>query len=330
MPRVSIITINYNGLNDTIECLESLKKIDYPNYEVFVVDNASRNNEGDKLKKKFGDYIKLIQSDKNLGFAGGNNFAIREIIKESKSKYICLLNNDTVVDKSFLDHLVEKAESDSNIASVMPQSLQYYNINMIDSCGIYYYKSGISLILNLNKEKDTVFKEKLFSSEGVCSIYRIQALKEIAYKDEYFDEDFFMYAEDLDLGFRLIHKGYISEFEVKSIIYHKRGTTAGKESDFARYHHSRNILLTIYKNYPTYFLLKYFISILIMQFGLGILYLKRGKLKILFKSYIGCFKMIPLIHKKREFILKSSNVKNKELIMFFEESVFPIKWILKK
>ena len=66
-PKVSIITINYNGLEDTIECLNSLKKINYPNYEIFVVDNASENNEGDKLKEKFKDHIRLIKSKENAG-----------------------------------------------------------------------------------------------------------------------------------------------------------------------------------------------------------------------------------------------------------------------
>ncbi len=330
MPKVSIITINYNGIEDTIECLKSLKKITYPNYDVFVVDNASKNNEGERLKKKFGKYIHLIQSDKNLGFSGGNNLAIREIIKENTSKYVLLLNNDTVVDRSFLEYLVDSAEKNEKIGSIMPQVLQYKNRNVIDSCGIYYYKSGIALILNLNKEKNKIFKENLFSSEGVCSLYRAEALKNISCNNEYFDEDFFMYSEDLDIGFRLIHKGYIPKFEIKSIIYHKRGTTAGEESDFARYYHSRNVLLTIYKNYPTYLLFKYFIPIVIMQFGLSILYTKRWKLGILMKSYIGFFSMIPLIYKKRIFILKNSKVKNKNLLKYFEKSIFPIKWILKK
>ncbi|MHB8362836.1 MAG: glycosyltransferase family 2 protein [Patescibacteria group bacterium] len=325
MPKVSIITINYNGLDDTIECLESLRKIDYPNYEIFVVDNASKNNECDKLKKNFGDYIKLIKSDKNLGFAGGNNLAIRTIVKERSSKYICLLNNDTVVKKDFLKYLVDVAEKDQRVASVMPQVLKYNDRDKIDSCGIYYYKSGIASILNQNKKRDTIFKEVLFSSEGVCSLYRIDALRDVAYEYEYFDKDFFMYAEDLDLGFRLLHKGYIPKVEMRSVVYHKRGNTAGRDSDFARYHHSRNILLTIYKNYSIYFLLKYFISILIMQCGILILYIKRGKTVLLFGAYKDSVKMIPKMYKKREFILKGSKVKDKDLLNFFEKHVFPIK-----
>jgi hypothetical protein len=325
MPKVSIIIINYNGIDDTIECLNSLKNIKYINYNIFVVDNSSKNKEGKNLEKKFSAYINLIQSNKNVGFAGGNNLAIRKIIKEGSSKYICLLNNDTVVKKDFLGYLVNVAEKNQKVASVMPQVLKYNERDIIDSCGIQYYKSGVSSIININKKKDTIFNDRLFSSEGVCSLYRISALKEIAYKDEYFDEDFFMYAEDLDVGFRLLHKSYIPKVEMKSIVYHKRGNTAGRDSDFARYYHSRNILLTIYKNYPTYFLFKYFISILIMQFGICFLYIKRGKIILLFKVYRDFTKKTSLMYNKRHLILKSSVLSNRELMNYFEKKFFPFR-----
>ncbi len=328
-PEVSIITINYNGLKDTIECLNSLKKINYPNYEIFVVDNASENNEGDKLKEKFKDNIRLIKSKENTGFAGGNNLAIRQIIKENKSKYICLLNNDTVVDKDFLKYLVEKAEEDIKIGSVMPQSLQYYNKNLIDSCGLSYYKSGLSFIRNANLKKDSKISNTLFSSDGVCSLYDVSALKSVRYKNEYFDEDFFMYAEDLDLGFRLLHRGYIPEFTNKSIIYHKRSSSSGLNSDFARYYGLKNTLLVIYKNYSNYYIIWYIIPIIIMQIGMLLLYIKRRKLYLLLKSYFGFFMSIRHICKKRQYILKNSNITNKYLLNFFEKPIFPYNYIHK-
>src|SRR3989338_5442408 len=125
-PRVSVIILNWNGLDDTIECLESLKKITYPNYEVILVDNASSGDDVAQLRKKFGKYIKIIQNDKNYGFAEGNNIAIRKVMKENKSKYVLLLNNDTVVDAKFLDELVKTGESDPKVGIVGPIIYNYY------------------------------------------------------------------------------------------------------------------------------------------------------------------------------------------------------------
>jgi len=91
-PKVSIIILNWNGLGDTIECLESLKKITYPNYEVIVVDNGSEGNDAQVLQEKFGDYIHLIQNEKNYGFAEGNNNALKTTSKQKE--YIPILGTD--------------------------------------------------------------------------------------------------------------------------------------------------------------------------------------------------------------------------------------------
>lgn len=327
MPKVSIITINYNGIKDTIECLESLKKILYPNYEVFVVDNASNNREGEKLKNKFGKYINLIQSNKNLGFAGGNNLAFDYIFENSDSKYVLLINNDMIVNPSFLNYLVESIERNSNICSVSPQGLNYYNRDIVDGIGISYYKCGLSFAINKGLPKDSRIKDAFFSSGSGCVIYSIKSLVELKkYHQEYFDSDFFMYSEDVDLGFRFIHLGYTHEYNLKSIIYHKGSRSSGIDSDFSRYYSIRNNILTIYKNYPLYLLLKYLLFIIITQFAMCILYIKRGKIKLFFRSYTEAIKIVPTMYKKRKLILKNSKIKNKDFIKSFETKIFPFKY----
>src|SRR3989344_2445038 len=92
-PKVSIIILNWNGWKDTIECIDSIKKISYPNYEIIVVDNASRGDDVNILKNKFWDFIRLIKNKENYGFAKGNNIAIKQVLKENKSDYVLLLNN---------------------------------------------------------------------------------------------------------------------------------------------------------------------------------------------------------------------------------------------
>jgi GT2 family glycosyltransferase len=125
-PKVCIVTLNWNGLEDTIECLDSLKKVTYPNYEVVVVDNASSGKDVPVLRDKYADYAHVIANDKNHGFSEGNNIAIRYAL-EKQADYVLLLNNDTVVDPGFLSELVTIAESDKRVG--------------IESAKVYFYDS---------------------------------------------------------------------------------------------------------------------------------------------------------------------------------------------
>ncbi len=328
MPKVSIITINYNGLEDTIECLESLKKIIYPNYEVFVVDNASKNREGNELKKRFGKYINLIQSDKNLGFSGGNNLAIREVIKEGKSKYICLLNNDTIVDKFFLKYLVTKIKVDKRICGVTPEILKYYDKTIIDGIGISYYKCGLSFGINNNKIKHSKVNDKIFAAGAACVLHSVDALKSICIGTEYFDEDFFLYGEDLDLGFRMLLKGYYPSYEKKSIVFHKGSKSVNKKgASFKYYYLSRNLLFVILKNYPISLLIKYLIPIIIAQIITVLFYMTRGEFKLIWNIYKGFFSKFFIMYKKRKIILQNSNVQSIYIESFFEKHIFPYKYL---
>lgn len=123
-PKVCIIILNWNGLEDTIECLESLKKITYPNYEVIVVDNGSEGDDVEVLRERYRDYIHIIQNEKNYGFARGNNVGIRYAMDKG-TDYVLLLNNDTAVVLDFLDEMVKVAQSDERIGIVCPKIYQY-------------------------------------------------------------------------------------------------------------------------------------------------------------------------------------------------------------
>ena len=117
-PKVSIIILNWNGLNDTVECLESLDKVTYPDYQVIVVDNGSTGGDARTLRERFGDYVHIIENDKNYGYTGGVNIGIKYALNNLAADYILLLNNDTIVDPEFLTKMVELAESDNSIGIV--------------------------------------------------------------------------------------------------------------------------------------------------------------------------------------------------------------------
>lgn len=118
-PKVSIIILNWNGLKDTIDALESLKKTIYPNYEVVLVDNGSEGNDADILEERYGRYIKLIRNKKNLGVSRGINIATKQIFKEGESDYILLLNNDIkIIQEDWLDEFVKIGESEEDIGII--------------------------------------------------------------------------------------------------------------------------------------------------------------------------------------------------------------------
>ena len=127
-PKVSIVILNWNGLDDTTECLESLKKVDYPNYEVIVVDNGSRGNDAQVLREKFSDYIQLIENDKNYGLGKAFNIGIKYALENNQPDYVLIMNNDMIVDANFLGELVEAAESNEKIGLAGPK-IYYYDHN---------------------------------------------------------------------------------------------------------------------------------------------------------------------------------------------------------
>src|SRR6187401_395134 len=130
-PLVSIILINYNQLPITLECLESLKKLSYENYEVILVDNASKENPTKIVKEKYPD-VKLIVTDVNLGFTGGNNIGI----KIAKGEYVFVVNNDTeIASENLLEKLIEPFEKDPSIGMVSPKIRYFNHPNVIQYAG---------------------------------------------------------------------------------------------------------------------------------------------------------------------------------------------------
>jgi GT2 family glycosyltransferase len=217
-PRVSIIMLNYNGLSDTLECLESLKKCSYPNFEILLLDNGSTEDQVKALQEVKMERLRFIDNKKNLGFAGGNNVGIRMVLDEKKSAYIYFLNNDTVIEPDFLERAIERAEGDNMIGIVASLSLQYSSRELVENAGHYLLDCGDSTPRGRNVPKENM--QESCELLGACSanaLYRVEALRECGM----YDEEFFLNYEDADLSLRCILYGWKCVYEPKSIIYHK-------------------------------------------------------------------------------------------------------------
>ena len=226
-PKVSIIILNWNGLEDTMECLESLRNLTYPNYEVIVVDNASEGDDVKVLREKFGEYIHLIENDDNYGFARGNNIGIRYCL-ERGTDYIFLLNNDTIVDADFLGRLVEVAETDEMIGIASPMIYWYNQPDKI--------QFGGRLRINLLKGTVTAMKEKEASKttigSDVASGAAMLIKKTTVERIGLLPEEYFFGVEDRDYCLRSLREGLKIMLVPAARIWHK-GARARNKIGFA-------------------------------------------------------------------------------------------------
>jgi len=298
-PKVNIVILNWNGKENTINCLESLKLTTYSNYKVIIVDNGSTDGSVKYFKNHYPE-IELIENKENLGFAEGNNVAIKRILGRKEIKYICLLNNDTLVKPGWLEYLVSALESDENIGSCQPKILSLINPEIIDAVGISINKYGLAG-QDGNNEKDLGQYNKELEIFGVCAgaaLYRAKMLNQIGL----FDKDFFAYYEDVDLAIRARLFGWRSVCVPQAVIYHIHSATLGNESPFKKYLLERNSYYYVIKNLPP----KVIVLFLISKFRSGFFTLielsknrKFELVKSLIKGNLDAIRNIPLIVSKR-------------------------------
>lgn len=245
---VYIVLVNYNGWKDTLECIKSLEDIEYKNYKIVIVDNCSQDDSYTRLRESIKQDIKLIASDKNLGFAGGNNLGITYALSK-EAEYVLLLNNDTLVEKDFLKEIIDTAERNS--AGIVGSKIKY------ESKRDTLWFAGGEVLWNKfyaihygegEKDQGQYEEEREVSFITGCSML---ISKKVFEEIGLLSEEYFMYFEDVDFCVRASGKGFKIVYSPKSVIYHKIGAAAGgEESPFAVKWNTRNRILFMnkYKN----------------------------------------------------------------------------------
>ena len=220
MKSVYIILLNWRGWRDTIRCLSSLVSLNYSNYRVIVVDNASGDESVERIKTAFPE-IMLISNNENVGFGSGCNVGIRHALANG-ADYVWLLNNDTIVDPNALDSLVQRAESDNSIGAVgsvlHPMGGDVINIQAWGGGCVKNYL-GIS-----RHFVGPVSECRIQYLTGASLLLPASTLKSVGL----FDENYFMYWEDTDLGIRIGKMGYKLAVAPKSHIWHKESASLGR------------------------------------------------------------------------------------------------------
>lgn len=246
--KVAIIILNWNGKEDTIECLESLKHITYPNYEILLVDNGSTDGSVECFRERYPG-MEIIENGENLGFAEGNNVGIRRAMDEG-ADYVLLLNNDTVVDPEFLGELVKVAEGDERIGIVGPK-IYYYDYKGRKDV-IWFAGGGINWTTGrtthhcMRKIDDgTINKLKKVDYITGCTML---IKGDVFMKIGLLDSDYFLYFEETDFCARA-NKIYDCVFVPYAKIWHKISrSTGGDFSPTMAYYFVRNQMRFMVKN----------------------------------------------------------------------------------
>jgi GT2 family glycosyltransferase len=244
---VLVVVLNWNGIKDTQQCLDSLMQQTYKKFDVVVVDNGSIDDSVKKLRdiEAKRDNITLLTNATNNGFAGGVNVGISYAINNDYDA-VALFNNDAVADKNWLTNLVAELK-DENI-SIVTGLLLHEHGKTIDSTGDYYSMWGMPFPRGRgNSTKTASTSGFVFGASGGASLYRTSLFKEIGL----FDESFFAYYEDVDISFRAQLAGHKVYYTNSAIAYHKQGATSSKIPGFTVYQTFKNIPLLFTKNVPT-------------------------------------------------------------------------------
>ena len=240
--ELSIITVNYNGLKDTCALIDSIPFNE--DMEVIVVDNGSNENEANVLQERY-PYIKVIRSDLNLGFAGGNNLGM----KSAKGKYLFLVNNDTAFKEFNPNILIKRLESSPKIGMVCPKIRFAWKNNPIQFAG-YTPLSSITVrnqAIGFGEEDKGQYDTPHHTpyAHGAAMMLK----REVIDKVGLMPECYFLYYEELDWSMMITRAGYEIWYEPASTIYHKESQSTGQNSPLRTYYITRNRLRLVKRNY---------------------------------------------------------------------------------
>ena len=261
MKKVSIVTVNFNQPAVTEDLLLSIEKTNsYANIEIIVVDNASKVNPVPEWSVKY-PAAKLIRSDKNLGFAGGNNLGI----KEATGDYLFLVNNDTEFTPGLINKLVDVLNNNADAGMISPMIKYYSDKHLIQYAGytaMNYYTCRNNCIGF--KQSDNGQFDHITGPTAYCHGAAMMIRKEAIDKAGLMNENFFLYYEEVYWAEQIIRAGYKAWVCTDALIYHKESVSVGKKSRLKEYFMNRNRILFIRRNAPFFKMLIFYIYFLLL------------------------------------------------------------------
>ena len=302
-PKVTVIIVNWNGEHFLFRCLSALMSQTVKPQEIILVDNAS--TDGSLEVARLFPAVRLLAQDRNNGFARGNNLAIEAAAAESE--WIALINPDAFAEPRWLEELLVAAESNCRFDVFGSKLINASAPLLLDGAGDVYHVSGLVWRMGHGIPASALqgSEYEVFSPCAAAALYRRSALLEVGG----FDEDFFCYVEDVDLGFRLRLAGYRCLYVPKSVVHHVgSGTTGGKNSDFPVYHGHRNLVWTYVKDMPGILFWIFLPLHLAMNLVVLAVFARRGQGRVILRAKRDALIGLPGMWKKRRLVQSKRNV----------------------
>ncbi|UCG92249.1 MAG: glycosyltransferase family 2 protein [candidate division WOR-3 bacterium] len=291
-PSVFVLTLNWNGKQITIDCVESVLKSDYPHFRAVVIDNGSTDGSNSALRRKFGNRITILENKENLGYAQGFNIGLNYGFEKNNADYCLVMNNDTVIDPSAISEMVRVAETDDSIGFVTGKVYYFDNPTVLQTVGIK--EDPITWLGNhIGKgeedrgQYDTMCER--YFADDVFTLVRRKLYQET----HGYNPLFFLESEETDWQARAKKRGYKIVYTPNAKLWHRVSVTIGKASGLQAYYDAKNPMLVVLLHKSPHFFRRYFWFHLRRDVIRGSLVsLKQGKMATALAKWQGFFACI--------------------------------------
>lgn len=314
MDLVTVIIVNWNGLHLLQDCLKSLQEQEFKRFETIIVDNGSSDGSVEWLYSCHPE-VTVIPLSSNKGFCAANNAGYRL----AKTKYVALLNNDTVAHPLWLGSLVEALEKNSQAGFAASRILNHEMPETIDRAGDSYTRAGVGFLRGRGMPFNAYEKQEwIFGACAAAALYRKRMIDEIGF----LDEDFFLLYEDVDLSFRAQLKGYRCLYVPEAKVYHKISSSIIRDSHISIYYGHRNLEWVYFQNMPRRLLVKSIFLHLAHMMGSFFYFSCHGQMRSILRAKWDGFRHIKAVLRKRRRIQKGNRVEDAYIWNLLDRELF--------
>jgi GT2 family glycosyltransferase len=319
MPKISVIIANWNGKTFLADCLASLGRQTFRDFETILVDNGSSDGSADFVRAKFPE-VRMVELADNRGFTGGNIAGY----EHAKGELITLLNNDTEADCHWLEALYRASQIYLDAGSFASKMMYFDDRTRIENCGFDVGIGGATLDLGRDELDSAgwILPRKVFGACGGAAAYRRGMLDDIGF----LDPDFFLIYEDVDLSFRAQLRGYSCVFVPEAIVYHRYRKSIGNLPARPVFFSQRNIEFVYLKNMPLKLMLQWAPQRLVYELGSAVYFARRGSGLAFWQAKLHALRSLPMMLRKRREIQRKRTVGDTQLASVMNKSLLSGKW----
>jgi GT2 family glycosyltransferase len=321
VPIVSVIIVAWNSAKHLTHCLNCLSRQTFRDFEVIVVDNGSQDNAAAGLEQKYVQLaLRLERLPTNRGFAHANNLGAAL----ARGTWLALLNADAFAEPDWLEQLLQAAHRHPDFSFFASRQVQAGRPDLLDGSGDEYHSSGLAWrrFYSYPASEYGLREEEVFSACGAAALYNREDFLRVGA----FDEQYFSYFEDVDLGFRLRLEGGRCLYVPQAVVQHVGSASSGKMSDFVIYHGHRNLVWTFFKNMPGGLFWGFLPLHIFMNIFFIISFFLKGKGTAILRAKRDAFYHLPAIIRMRRRIQGTRKVAARQVWQVINRELFAPYW----